>query len=432
MQRRTQAISTASEHSAPLTTLQRLALGLVWLAVAASAVVFTEPAPVDVLTMGLIIGLPLVGLVVIPAPLWIVGALWMVCGALALLASSFAPDLAKSVTHSAISIYLYAGFVVFAGFVAKRPLAHTKLILDAYMWAAFIGALAGVAGYFNLFPGAFELFTRYGRATGTFKDPNVFGPFLVPALLYALHNVMTRPLHRTVMPALMVLFMSFAILLSFSRGAWFNAVVAIVVFAYFSLVFAPSNRQFVKIGLLGTFAMSIAAGMVVVAAQTEAVGQLLTERAALTQDYDVGPQGRFGGQAKAKGLILENPLGIGAQVFAPIYHHEEPHNVYLTMFLNTGWLGGLLFIALIWMTVLLGLRHGMRRTAAQPLFIVVMAAFIGNAVEGFVIDIDHWRHLYLEMAILWGLMLADRVPVSTWMAHMPVPSARMSAPAAAA
>ena len=35
-------------------------------------------------------------------------------------------------------------------------------------------------------------------------------------------------------------------------------------------------------------------------------------RAALEQPYDVGPNGRFGGQIKAVGLILTHPLGIGA------------------------------------------------------------------------------------------------------------------------
>ena len=396
-----------------LTVLQRLALGLVWLSVACGAIVFSEPAPVDVLTMGLIIGLPILGLVAVPSALWLVFGAWAVCGAGALIGSAFAPDLGRSVTHSAISLYLYAGFFVFAGFVAKRPFQHTKLILDAWLWAACLGAAAGVIGYFNLFPGAFELFTRFGRATGTFKDPNVFGPFLVPALLYALHKVLNEPLKRTIVPGILVLFLSFALLLSFSRGAWLNAAIALAVYIYGSLVFARSNRQRVKLVVLGALALAAAGVVLAAAAQTEAIGDLLSDRAALTQSYDVGPQGRFGGQAKAKGLILDHPLGLGAQTFAPYYHHEEPHNVYLTMFLNAGWIGGLLFAANVWLTALFGLRHAMMRTATQPLFLIAFGAFLGNAFEGFVIDLDHWRHFYLEMAIVWGLMLADRVDIST-------------------
>ena len=394
-----------------LTVLQRVALGLVWICVASGAVVFTEPAPVDVLTLGLIVGLPVVGLVVVPSALWLVFGVWAVCGAGALIGSAFAPDLGRSVTHSSISLYLYVAFFVLAGFVAKRPYQHTKLILDAWLFAAFLGAAAGVIGYFNLVPGAFELFTRYGRATGTFKDPNVFGPFLVPALLFALHKVLNEPLKRTIVPGVMLLFLSFALLLSFSRGAWFNAAVALGLYLYGSLVFAPTNRQRVKLLVLGALAIASAGVVLAAAAQTEAVGELLSDRAALTQSYDVGPQGRFGGQEKAKGLILEHPLGLGAQTFAPYYHHEEPHNVYLTMFLNAGWIGGLLFAANVWLTVLFGLRHAMLRTATQPLFLIAFGAFLGNAFEGFIIDLDHWRHFYLEMAIVWGLMLADRTEI---------------------
>ena len=390
------------------TVLQRVALVLVWLGVASGAVVFSEPAPVDVLTMGLIVGLPLLGLVSAKGPLWLVTAAWGVCGAGALVASCFALDVAKAATHTGISIYLYLAFFTFAAFVAKRPMEHTTLILNAYLWASFVGAMAGVAGYFNLFPGAFELFTKYGRATGTFKDPNVYGAFLVPAMLYALHLVLNESVRRAILPGIMLLFLSFAIFLSFSRGAWFNAVVGIAVYAYFSLVFAPTNRQRVKMMLIGTLVLAAAAGVLVIAAQHDAISGLLSNRAALTQTYDVGPQGRFGGQEKAKGLILENPLGLGALVFANHQHHEDVHNVYLTLFLSAGWIGGLVFAAIVGLTALWGARHAMRQTPTQALFLIAYAAFLANALEGFVIDIDHWRHFYLEMGIVWGLMVADR------------------------
>ena len=76
------------------------------------------------------------------------------------------------------------------------------------------------------------------------------------------------------------------------------------------------------------------------------------------------------------------------------------------MFLNAGWLGGLVFLGLIGSTAVLGLRHALRRGATQPLFLVAYACFLANAVEGMVIDIDHWRHFYLLMALLWGMMLS--------------------------
>jgi O-Antigen ligase len=398
-----------------------IALALVWAAVASGAIVFTEPAPVDLLTIGLIVLLPVMGLVAIKPGLVVVLSIWLAAAAAAFVASAFSNDIARSSIHSGISVYLYLAAFVFAAFVAKKPVAHTKLILHAYQWAAFITAIAGVIGYFGLAPGAEEMFTKFGRAAGTFKDPNVYGPFLVPGLLYAVHQCITRPLHRIGLPALMVLFLGFAILLSFSRGAWINMGLAFAIYGYCSFVTAPTNLQRLKMTALGAVGAFVVLGSLIAATQIDGVGKLLEERAQLSQSYDEGPEGRFGGHEKAKRLILDNPLGIGAGTFTEVHHHEDVHNVYLSMFLNAGWIGGLLFILMCALTSVFGLRHAFKRTASQPLFVIALAAFIGNVIEGFVIDIDHWRHFYLLMAIVWGLMLGDRRVATLKQATSPRP-----------
>ena len=53
------------------------------------------------------------------------------------------------------------------------------------IWSPRSSPIAALIGYFSLVPGTYDLFTEFGRARGTFKDPNVLGAFLVPALLYA-------------------------------------------------------------------------------------------------------------------------------------------------------------------------------------------------------------------------------------------------------
>src|SRR5262249_10917426 len=52
----------------------------------------------------------------------------------------------------------------------------------------------------------------------------------------------------------------------------------------------------------------------------------------------------------------------------------------------------------------LGFRHALKATPTQPLFLIVYAAFIANALEGIIIDSDHWRHFYLLAAMVWGMM----------------------------
>src|SRR6185295_19537415 len=110
--------------------------------------------------------------------------------------------------------------------------------------------------------------------------------------------------------------------------------VAVAIYGVLHLLTARRTRVRLKFASLTAAAMSAVAAVVLIALQVDEVAGLLEERAAWTQSYDEGPEGRFGGQQKAAGLILQHPLGIGAQQFVPRYHHEEPHNVYLAMLLN--------------------------------------------------------------------------------------------------
>lgn len=396
----------SSATSAPRGAIHRAVLALVWLTFATGGIVFSEPAPTDALAIGLCILLPAVGLAEFRPALALYMALWLVAAAGALLAATFSNDIARTVTHTAVSLYLYAASFVTAAFVAHSPREHGRLVLSGATAAAIVAALAGLAGYFSLLPGAYDIFTRYGRATGTFKDPNVFGPFLVPAFLYLLHIALGRPLMRA-LPALAgALLLALGALLSFSRGAWFNLALALAAWGWLAFVTAPTpgrRRRIVNAVAAGAALAAVAAAG---AAQLPQVSHLLGERASLTQSYDVGPEGRFGGQKKAMALIAANPLGIGAQQFVPVYHHEEVHNVYLSIVLNAGWLGGGVYWIMVAVTLFLGLRGSFHAGPAQGLMIIAFAAFLANALEGAIIDSDHWRHFYLLMAMIWGIASA--------------------------
>lgn len=390
--------------------IHKLLLALVWLTIASSSVVFTEPAPVDYLTLLLFILLPAASLIRITPSLLAFASLWSIVAAAGLGATMGSLDPSASLTHSTISIYLYGTVILFATFAARQPLVHTKLILNAYLFAATLGAIAGLVGYFDLVPGAHQLLTKFGRASGAFKDPNVYGPFLIPALLYAIHLTVNQKTFRATLSFALSLFLGVAILLSFSRGAWLALAFSLAVWAYLSFVTAPTHRQRLKLIVLGLGGLLLAAGLVTATLQFDAIGELFSDRATLDHSYDYGPDGRFGGQEKARGLILDHPLGLGAAVFSKYLHPEDVHNVYLSAFLNGGWLSGLLYIIAIAFTVVFGLRRCFCRCATQPLFLLLFAAFLGQALEGLVIDTDHWRHFYLLMGLLWGLMAVSDKP----------------------
>lgn len=385
-----------------------LALGLVWLAVASGSVVFTEPAPTDALMIGVIALLPVIGLVSFRPAHIALAAVWLViiAGGFVAAIDASAPD--EATKHMAISLYLAAASVVLAGFVSMKPAVHTRLLLDAHLFGAMIAAFAGLAGYFDFVPGAADLFVKFDRASGPFKDPNVFGPYLIPALIYALHLWLVRPLHRGIPPMLAFAVLAMAILLSFSRAAWAGSALAVAIYLYVAFVTTRSQFDRLRIVALVGAGLMLMAPLLLVAVQNDAVGKLLSERATLTQTYDVGPEGRFGGQEKAFDLIGEHPLGLGALEFPRRYHHEDVHNVYLSMFLNSGWIGGCLFLSLAVSLLVLGFAHALKATETQGLHLVAYAALTANTFAGLFVDTDHWRHLYLLIAITVGLMASRR------------------------
>lgn len=394
-------------HAQSKSAVHTVALGIVWFTVAIGFLVFTEPAPIDALTIGLFFLLPAVGLFDAKRGIAAGFAVWLIIAACMAISCFLARDTSEAATHSAVTFYLYGACFLFAGFVAKDPQRHARLIINAYFTATIIGAILGIIGYFNLIPGAFDLLTRYGRASGTFKDPNVFGPFLVPGLVTALHLWLVRPLHRGFPALIAAAVITLAILFTFSRGAWAVTAIALVIYSVGYLHTTEGIAGRLKLAGLVLMGTAILGLVLAVSLQSDGIAKLLEERAALTQSYDEGVEGRFGGQQKAFGLILENPLGIGGQAFTHFYHHEEAHNVYLSMLMNSGWIGGLLYLLLCAGTLWLGFKHALRSTKTQPLFLIVFAALAGNILEGYLIDSDHWRHFYLLMGVVWGLMASD-------------------------
>ena len=202
-----------------------LALAAVAVTFVASGIVFTEPAPVDALSIGLIVLLPTIGLVAFNRALLAYGSLWLVAGACAVLAATFSLDPQATLIHVAVTLYLYAASVVIAAFVAKSPRFHTELIFKAWTIAAIVACSAAIIGYFGLLPGAFDMFTLYGRAAGTFKDPNVFAPFCVVPLIYMLSiAVQSRP-RGMIIPLAIAAFLMLGVFLSFcaapgSTSSW--------------------------------------------------------------------------------------------------------------------------------------------------------------------------------------------------------------------
>jgi O-antigen ligase len=411
------ALSESASRNRWIVSANTLAAFAVAGAMGTSSIVFSEPAVADILMAAVIAGLPLLGVTRFGAVTLLNFAAWLVFVALGLAACSVSTNIDTAITHQVVTLFLALGALVLAGYVSADPEPRFRLVMNFYVAGCLIAAAAAFVGYFQLIPSAYDLFTNFGRARGTFKDPNVLGAALAPAIVYTAWITLRHPMRQAMIAAIVCLPLCLALLLSFSRGAWASTAFSLVIVAWLGLVTTRRTsdvQRLTVVAVIGAITLVLAIGA---ALRLEAVGGLFEERASLDQSYDQGPDGRFGGQKKAVGLILEHPFGIGTHTFRDSKHVEEAHNVYLSQFMNAGWLGGMLYTISVFGTLAAGLFAVRKRTALQGPIIVTTAAFIGLVIEGAIIDTDHWRHFFILMGLIWGLVDATRSQPATEFRH---------------
>lgn len=388
---------------AAVTFRERLLIATLFITVLVSSIAFIEPSPHDFLIAPLAIialaaGIRFHRILLVPFLLLLA---WNFFGMMTLLN---VPAQKEAVQYAVTSIYLAGAALLFAMLFADNTMSRLAAMRSGYVLTAAFTALCGAAGYFQLFPGA-ETFTLYGRALGTFKDPNVFAPFLILPALMLLERMISRRIDLASMMFTGIILLG--LLVAFSRGAWFHFAVSLMV--VIALDFLTAQTPAARMRILGlTFAgMAAVVVLVVILLATTSIGSMLAERAQLIQSYDVGTGGRFRLQELALLSVLNYPNGMGPFEFSRI-HGLQQHNVYLQAFLVYGWAGGMAYILLVLSTVWIGLRSALMRTPWQGYAIAAIGAFIGLMMEGFIIDTDHWRHFYLIMGIVWGLAAAGR------------------------
>jgi len=383
---------------------ERLLLWAMFGVISMSGIVFIEPAPYDLALLATGLLALLLGLR-IPAkltPLIICFTLIITFG---FVASLYSSNLTDSALHIVTTSYLIVGTVILAAFIAATPLKAIVCVMNGYVAAALIATVLGLVGYFELIPGAYEKFTLFGRLRGTFKDPNVFGPFLIAPLLYLIFQALTQPGKHLPLQLLGSLILAAGIFLSFSRGAWGHLVISGLVLIPMILMVLPDNRSRLRLVFLALLGLAALGLLLVALLGSSTIADLFSQRAQLTQAYDVGGRGRFDGQKLALDWVLSMPLGSGWGEFARFWG-EQAHNVYISQFMFSGWPGGFAYIAMIILTLIRALVFLRYNLATRPYLIILLATFCGLIFQGFFVDTDHWRHFYLVVAAIWGLTSA--------------------------
>jgi hypothetical protein len=377
---------------------------LVWLVAASGAIVFIEPSPYELVTicaavLFLATGLRLRLVLMPPVALLVILNVGYSIGAIPLL------DQSDVFSWIMTSWYMAITVIFLAMVLSEDTEARLDMLRRGLTVGAMIASLAAVAGYFNLVPGGHDLLTLYERARGTFKDPNVLGAFLILPALFMLQNVVTARFGKAFRSTIALAIMTLAILLAFSRAAWGGLVLTAAFMLALMVLTSPSNGERSRIVVMTVVATVAAVLLIAVLLSFDGIADMFRQRASFDQSYDEGRFGRFGRHILGADMALDVPFGIGPLQFHH-YFPEDTHNSYLNAFMSGGWMSGIAYPALVFLTVALGFRHVFVRVPWQRTYLAIFSAFLGTVGESFVIDTDHWRHFWMMLGAMWGMIAA--------------------------
>jgi uncharacterized membrane protein len=82
---------------------------------------------------------------------------------------------------------------------------------------------------------------------------------------------------------------------------------------------------------------------------------------------------------------------------------EEPHNTYVNVLHSYGWGGGAAFIVMTILTLTIGIKVLKTSSPNRLLMIPLIATYAPLVIEAGIIDVDHWRHYFLIVGLIWGV-----------------------------
>jgi hypothetical protein len=377
---------------------------LVWLVGASGAIVFIEPSPYELSTLIATVFFFATGLRLRLAFIPIFLLLIVLNIGYSIGAIPFY-DHSEVTNWIATSWYMAITVMFFAMVLSDDTQARLDMLRRGLVVGAMIASLAAIAGYFHLIPGGNDLLTLYDRARGTFKDPNVLGAFLILPSLFVLQSVVTERFGKAFRNAIAFGIMALAILLAFSRAAWGGLILTSAFTLVLMIFTSPSSTQRSRIVTIAVAAVVVAMLLLAVLLSFNSIDEMFKQRASFDQSYDEGRFGRFGRHILGAQMALDLPFGIGPLQFHN-YFPEDTHNSYLNAFMSGGWISGVCYPALVFITVIAGFRYIFVRVPWQRTYLAIFAAFLGTVGESFIIDTDHWRHFWMMLGAMWGMFAA--------------------------
>jgi UDP-N-acetylmuramyl pentapeptide phosphotransferase/UDP-N-acetylglucosamine-1-phosphate transferase/O-antigen ligase len=392
----TRANPATSHSHAPVPRLARLMYAVLG---ASSCFALIEPAPYELLALLLMLAHTARN---VKNPWWLVAGpltatMLALLGLFAILQlvpiALQAQSPGKSAFYAGVTTMLIM-IAVHLGRLRGRGDVRFSDFLAGYAAAALLSA--GLA-LMSLHPGialAPDLLQLEFRPKVFFKDPNVFGPYLIPATVVFLEAAGRRRGFKTILFILFAVICAAGVVSSASRAAWANLAIVLAIYGVFS-----SGRQKAMLAcaaLIAAVAAIPVAGLLLGDGMQDAL-ELYGYRTQL-QGYD---DVRFAMAQKAIELGLQYPVGVGpGEVGAYLgMSGLDPHNTYVRIWAENGPVALALFSVFLLLLGAHALQECMGGRKLHPGFICAFALLAGALANASVVDTLHWRHFWVIVAV---------------------------------
>lgn len=280
---------------------------------------------------------------------------------------------------------------------------HFEKFMVFYIASCVICSVLGTVGFVL----QNQLLTWDGRAKGLIDDPNMYGSFLIPAVVFCAYYLSRRQGNRLLLVGSLAIIL-LGILLSLSRIAIVAAMFCL--FAY--LVFHNRRNLRQLIMILGGITVVGMVLFVIATLVSPEFSAMFSDRLTIAKPYDLGEQGRYNRYLQVLPMIATNPVGVGVMQLEKIFP-EPIHNIWLSSFVNYGWGGGVSWIALMIGSLVVSVRN-YRRTKSE-ISIALVISLVAVVMCATLHEGEHWRQMWLMIGLIWGLnpnlFEEDRKPV---------------------
>ena len=377
------------------------ALGVL-LAMMVSSIVIFEPAPVDGLILGLLFIGTLAGFLEFSsiAPLALIPLAGFVA---ANLLSMYDPiDFMHATWYVLVTIYLALSWIFFVAFFSRYGKSGIRTVFFGYSISALFCVTLGLLSYFHVI-GYQSYLLRFGRPKGVFKDPNVFGPYLVPVALFALAGLIfkKKTFLTNAATAVIVSVLTFGVLVSYSRAAWVNYVISLVLYFVLATLLRPTGSRLpFPLGKALVF-LALAVIGIGLGLQIPAVQSMMAQRVTSNglQNYD---RDRFRTHHLAVQSAFDRPLGIGPGQAEETFQYAT-HSSYMRAMSENGFFGLACYAVFLVLSLGMALRKAMITDDPfwKKVYLIAAACIVGHIVNSAVVDTIHWRHSWIILALPW-------------------------------